>query len=351
MSRRKTGTGPSPAMAQATQLLQRGESARAEEAVLNAAIEAAKQFGSNSPEYARAQNDLGSVLLSVGQPKRAVEAFRKACSVVLPDAHLMRDRLTYLLNLGQTLQRAGELEEAESVLREGLRGRQATYGRDHPGYGFALEPLAEVFLLRGKLGEAELAIDDAVANFSKNRHPRLASALALKARILKTAERETPPFAELEKLPDHLIGELAQAVFQHIEQEHPTVVDRRVLHDLLALLIERFGEESTLTISALTLLANVERWLGDAPARMATIRRVVAIWDRRKQPLRALQALTGLALAQCEAKEFAAAEQTYAEAARRAKALGSAAEPELEQLQQTITRALEEFRQRVRPAR
>jgi tetratricopeptide (TPR) repeat protein len=337
-------------MAHANQLLQRGESAQAEEVVQSAAIEAEKQFGVNSPAYASAQNDLGTVLLSIGQPKRAAAAFRKACSVVLPDPHLMRDRLTYLLNLGQTLQRAGELAEAEAVLREGLRGRQAIYGREHPSYGFALEPLADVFLQLGKLGEAEVAIDEAVANFSKNRHPRLAMVLALRARILKMAERDTPPFAGLGELPDSVIGELAQAVFQHIEQEHPTAVDRRVLHDLLELLVGRFGEESSLTINALTLLANVERWLGDVPARIAATRRVVAIWDRRKEPMRALQALTGLALAQCEANDFAAAEQTYVEAARRAKNLGSAVEPELEQLQQTITRALEEFRQRIRPA-
>src|SRR5262249_37853315 len=155
-----------------------------------------------------AQNDLGAVLLYVGQSKRALAAFRKACAVNLPDnERASRDRLTYLMNLGQTLQRTGKLEEAESVLREGAKGRQTLHGRDHPAYGFGLEPLAEVFLQRSKLGEAELAVEEAVANLWKTRHPRLAAALALKARILKTAERETPPFADLEELPDNLIGE------------------------------------------------------------------------------------------------------------------------------------------------
>ncbi len=44
-----------------------------------------------------------------------------------------RDRLTYLMNLGDVLARCEEYEEAEQVLREGLAERERFYGRQHPG--------------------------------------------------------------------------------------------------------------------------------------------------------------------------------------------------------------------------
>jgi hypothetical protein len=62
--------------------------------------------------------------------------------------------LSYRLNLGMVLRMAGRLDGAETELRHGAEDRLAFYGREHPGYAFGLEPLAEVLLQRGNASEA-----------------------------------------------------------------------------------------------------------------------------------------------------------------------------------------------------
>jgi tetratricopeptide (TPR) repeat protein len=316
-------TGESPSLREAIQWLQRGDTVKAEEIVLQAAKDTEARFGRESIEAAGAQNDLGTLLLYLSQVPAAIEAFRKAAAVDIPSSEqATRFRLTYLMNLGFALQRAGELEEAERVLRQGLTGRQDFYGRDHPGYAFGLEPLAELLLARGKLEEAEQLIEETVENFWRNGHARVATALAVRGRIYKAAGKDMPAFDGLERLPDHIIEEMATTLLQQIDEQHLSVVDRQLLHELFPILVQRFGEEHPLALNTLTGIANIERWLGDHAARVTAIRRVIAIWDRMGQQERALQSVLGLALAQGEAGHQDEAEATYRESLKRADAIG-----------------------------
>src|SRR5262249_52325265 len=149
----------------------------AEELVRQAVQAAERQSGPHSPAHASALNDLATVLLYLREPQRAVQALRRACAVYAPDdPQAGRDRLAYPLNPGYALTAAGDLDEAEQVLRDGLDGRRLFYGREHAGYGFGLEPLADLLLRKGKADDALKLADEAVGNFWSAGHARVATA-------------------------------------------------------------------------------------------------------------------------------------------------------------------------------
>lgn len=313
-------------MDRALQLIQDGATVQAEELVRDAVRAAEREFGPHSPQHASALNDLATALLYLREPRRAVEALHRACAVYAPDDHqACKDRLTYLMNLGYALQQGGDLDEAERVLRDGLDGRRLFYGRKHAGYGFGLEPLADLLLRRGRLDEALKLIDEAVDNFWANSHPRIATALALRAVILKALGSDGDPFEGLDPLPDDIIAELAEVLLGRVDYEHPSRAVRQAVSDLLPMLVKRFGEAHDLVLAGLQHVANLERHLGDHEARVDAIRRVIGICDGAERPDVALSATQGLALALSEAGQNDAAEAAYRDALVRAAAAGSAA--------------------------
>lgn len=133
----------SAAMQQAIALLQAGQTVQAEELMLQSARDAESTHGRDHPATATAYNELGTILLNVNNLPAAIEAYRKACSGPMPtEDQPLRDRLTFLMNLGMALQYAGQFKEAEEVLMQGLKARGKYYGTKHSGYAFGLEPLA-----------------------------------------------------------------------------------------------------------------------------------------------------------------------------------------------------------------
>ncbi len=313
-------------MEQAIALIQRGETIQAEELVQSALRTAEQQFGPHSPQYANAQNDVASVLMYLRAPDRAAEALRKACAVYAPDDYeASKDRLTYIMNLGFALRHAGDLDEAEKVLRDGVGGRRLFYGRKHAGYGFGLEPLADLLLQKGKLDEALQLAEETVDIFWGAGHARIATALALRAEILRALGRDTPPFDGLDGLPDDIIAETGQAVLNRVDLHNPARPIRQVLDDLLVLVNRRLGEAHPLALAVLQSIANLERHLGDGQARVAAIRRVLELLDAVGDRERALGAAQGLGLALSESGQPEEAEQAYRDALVRAEALGNAA--------------------------
>ncbi|WP_405104065.1 tetratricopeptide repeat protein [Micromonospora sp. NBC_01412] len=138
---------------------------------------ATDEHGHGSPEWASAQCDLGDVLLNADLLDRAVECYRRAVSAAPRDHGSRKDQLTYRLNLGLALRMAGRLDEAETELRQGVEERLAFYGREHAGYAFGLESLADLLRQRGDVAEARQVVEEAVANLWRNGHERVASAL------------------------------------------------------------------------------------------------------------------------------------------------------------------------------
>lgn len=313
-----------PAMQQAVWLLQQGLTVQAEETVVAAAREAAELHGVESHEHAVAQNELGSILINVEQFDRAADAFQAACAGPWPtDEGALRDRLTFLTNLALACQLAGRQDQAEQALRDSVTGRRDYYGADHAGYAFGLEPLGEFLMRQGRLSEALPVIHEAVTNFWNNEHPRIATALALRAEALRMAHADLSPFAHLEGLPDELVAELARSIVGRVDQAEPLVA-----RDLLAVLIDflpgRLGEDHPALGQAIARAANLERELGeqgDPHRRVSLIRRAVELADRQGQAEAALQGLQGLALALEDAGQPEEAVAVYDEALTRVRAL------------------------------
>lgn len=302
-------------------LLREGRSADAERLMVHEVQAAEQRHGRGSPEWASAQCDLGNLLFGSGQADRAVECFRSACSgpaPASPEAH--KDLLTYRLNLGTALMMIGRLDEAETELRRNVQERLAFYGRPHPGYAFGLEPLADVLLRRGDVRQARDVIEEAAGNFWRNGHERVATALALRAEVIRAAGGGEPSFSGLEQLPDEIVEQVAITV-THRTGGDPAV-KRAVLTDLVAALEARLGPDHQATLNALSQLANLGRDIGDQTGRIAAIQKVLASYDRQGRAEDALMAALGLAMAQGEAGDMAGALRTYAQARARADGIG-----------------------------
>jgi tetratricopeptide (TPR) repeat protein len=309
-----------PAFKEAFRLAQAGRTVEAEETADEAIYTAEMKFGPQSPQYATAQNDRGRILTFLGQHATAVEAYRKAAELEFPgDPQATRDRLTYLMNLGQTLEWLNRLDEAEEALRRALKGRREFYGRDHPGHAFGLEPLAALLARKGNYSEALKYVSEAVRIFWKNNHVRVTTALVRRACILKEANQTTPPFAGLDTLSDSLIEEIVTDAIHTVLPDADPAINRLVLKDLLGLAVPRLGEEHRQTINLLIALSNAERTIGDAEAWAESVRRVLAIHDRLGQSGEALQAAQGLAMALSVAGRKEEAEATYRDAVARAE--------------------------------
>jgi tetratricopeptide (TPR) repeat protein len=315
---------PTPTMTRAMELLRAGRTVEAEEVVVEAVEQASQRFGSHSAEHAHAQGELGSVLLAVGQLDRAAAAFRAACDGPAPRSEQdLRDRLTHLMTLGQVLDMAGRLDEAEQALSEGLAGREKYYGRDHPGYAFGLEPLAELMLKRGKGDLAMEMIQEVIANFGRSGHPRIAGAIALRAEVLRAVGKTDPPFQILKKLPDDLVQQVVQKTLDRAGRSQDLTVNRSVL----AALLPTLGESHANVLDVLAAISNVERRLGqqgDPTVRQRALQRIIDIHDARHRAREALQATLGLALAQSDAGQHDDAIATYHRASVRAEQLGDA---------------------------
>jgi tetratricopeptide (TPR) repeat protein len=318
----------SPSMQQAVQLLKEGKAADAEALLARAARDAEARFGRGSPAYAIAQNDLGNLHSHFGDLKRAAAAYRLACDGPLPaDTQARRDRLTYLVNLAGTLEGLGDLDGAERAHRDSVAGRREFYGADHPGYAFGLEPLAALLLRRGKAQEALPALNEAVDILWQNGHPRVASALALRAEAFKALGDPAPPFAGLQNLPDNLVTELANTALERSRKTDP-VWARQVLADVLTLFDERFGPDHRYTLNVLAAVANHEADMGergDHAIRLRAIRRALRAFDRLGRDDEALHALQGLAVALGQAGQNDEAVAAYQDALGRALEAGNRA--------------------------
>ena len=217
----------SAAMQQAIALFKAGQTVKAEELMLQAARAGESTYGPNHPITATAYNELATILHKVQNLPAAINAYRKACSGPMPtEDQPLRDRLTFLMNLGMALQHANQLKEAEEVLMQGLKARGKYYGTKHPGYAFGLEPLATLLMRQGRLDEAIEMFNSVVDNFWSNGHPRVATALALRAEALKMANILQPAFTDIETLPNNIVEEIANHVVQRKEDAAPGILSR-----------------------------------------------------------------------------------------------------------------------------
>lgn len=297
-------------------LLREGRLGDAENLMARQLREVTARHGHGSPQWASAQCDLGNVLLNADQVSRAIDCYRNAASVPGRDHETRKDQLTYRLNLGLSLQMAGRLDEAETELRQGLQDRLAFYGREHPGYAFGLQPLAQLLLRRGDVRQARQVADEAADNLLRNRHERAADLLALRAAIIQAGEAGEPPFAGLDQLPDEAVRQVARCVLGQAGHREPAA--ERLVTALAATLRARLGPDDQATLNALSFVANLRGELGEHARQIEAIELVLASYDRQGRDEEAVMASLGLALAQDQAGDTESAMRSYASAYARA---------------------------------
>jgi tetratricopeptide (TPR) repeat protein len=305
----------------AVELWQSERTAEGESLLRELVAKSEYHFGRSSLEYEVAMGELAGFLWLVGCQQEAAEIFRSLCWAPMPtDRAMMQHRLTQILNFGEMSIASGNLDEAEQVLQHGLAGRLKYYGRKHPGYAFGLEPLASVWLYRGKLDAALSAIDEAIENFTNCQHERLIGAWVVRAEILKTAGTKNYLFDRLEAADAETIEQFAAKLFARLANFTPPAIGRLLLQDLTRLLLTKFDRDANILLSTYSRSAELERQLGelgDSRIRQNSLQQILASHQRQGDFEGAIVALMGLGLAQMENREIDAAYTSY----RRALAL------------------------------
>lgn len=285
------------------------------EQILQAAIAVAEStHGRDSLEHGEAWFQLASLLAGMGDHERGVDALQTALDLDLPGEDGQRDRLTYNMNLGEFLVRAGRLQEAAQVLDDGLKGRAALYGNDHPGYAFGLEPLADVHLALDDAEGALARFDQCLQIFWEAGHPRVTTALAGRAFALSALDVDDllDPVAQL---PDELISDVIDALLERAERA-PSL-DALVVLDAAVDLAE--GRCKRRLRDVLVTQSNVAQSVGDLETRISTLDQLLPMAQSDGESIDLLQAL---ALALSDSANHADAEQAYVRAVAAAEELG-----------------------------
>src|SRR5262249_30791861 len=164
--------------AQAYQALFAGDAWKAEQLLQQLVDDTAQRHGPRSRMAGNARFALATMLLGMEDYPRAAAVMRAAADIEPVDHASRKDRLTYLMNLGDVLSRMGNHEEAEAVLRQSLDERRDLYGENHSGYAYGLEALAQVVLRRGRADETLQLAEQAVRIDRASDNPHLAHDLA-----------------------------------------------------------------------------------------------------------------------------------------------------------------------------
>jgi tetratricopeptide (TPR) repeat protein len=285
------------------------------EQILEAAIAVAEAtHGRDSLEHGEAWFQLASLLAGMGDHERGIDALQTALDLDLPGEDGQRDALTYNMNLGEFLVRADRLQEAAQVLDDGLKGRAALYGNDHPGYAFGLEPLADVHLALDDAEGALARFDQCLQIFWEAGHPRVTTALAGRAFALCALDVDDL-LDPVDQLPDELVGDVLDAILERAERT-PSLDALVVLDSAVDLAESRCKRRLR---DVLVTQSNVAQQVGDLETRIETLTHLLPIAQSDGEAIDLLQAL---ALAFSEGSNHGEAEKAYVRAVAAAEELG-----------------------------
>lgn len=294
-------------------LLERGKTADAETVMTQALAEIEKKQGPQSADYFTGVEYLASCQIAGGLAERSAATLRRACSQPIPsDPAAQKTYLTLFMSLGDLLRSNGLLDEAEEVLRRGLAGRERFYGKSHAGYAFGLEPLADTLFAQGKVAEALPLYEETVTIFANDNHPRLIPALAHRALAEKAHNPESKPFDDLSG-NDVLWSQLGEALIEFARSQ-PTDSIAPGLWDAQAALAQHLGETHEHRATLLTILSNIERTSereGSNGRWQKALMLATNLYHKSNKKDLMLQTMQGVAMAQSEAGEIAAAQATY----------------------------------------
>lgn len=315
-------TPPPTLFDRAFALLRSGKRAEAE-AMLTDAIESArKNHGPASRELGAAEFDLARLLVAVGDAERGIAAVRRALDVPSTGDAAERDRLTYLLNLGDILGRTGRLEEAEAIHRQGLERREAIFGKDTDGYAFGQEPLAEVLFAKGALEPAEDLAQQALDTLFRTRNARALALVALRGAIRAMRHGDEYPLLEAYgAFPTDLKSHLVSFCLERAQRDP---LDAALL--LLVELRERLEDDEASPMQRLpevvAALSNVAREAARHDLRRECLEWLREYFDAAKDAQQGVAARMAIAIAADEAGDREAATLAYRDAVAKAETLG-----------------------------
>lgn len=295
-------------------LLRAGSPLDAESAAAQAVKDAAARHGPHSTAYAAAQFDLARLLLALGDMTRAAACLREAVRVPSDSAESERDRLSYVMNLGEVLIALGALDEAQELLVQGLADRAGFYGTDHPGYAFGLSSIAELHLKRGQPAQARAAAQRAAKLLWDWQHPHLAHALVqLTAALVADGyvAREVLKVWPVESLPSDLRTRALQQALTRAELDPPAqALD--VLDVVRSRLVQAEGVQEP-WVRATVCMTNLARLANQPQRRVALFDALIPVLAHHPLSAR-VDALLGRSQALSEADDPAGADADYARA-------------------------------------
>ena len=277
-----------------------------------------RRWGESSPAFAAASFEHGRVLLVVGLTERALESLRRAASIepVAPDDE--KARLTYLMNLGESLAFSGRLEEAAAVAEQSLRAREGFYGKAHTGYAYGLESLAEVALALGRYDDALPAAREALSIYTANGHAGRLPSVRAAILLAEAGMGGVGGAAALVLGPDEAVGAL-EALTQR-SLPIAAAVQLEAVRALASLV-----SDADRVLRAWVAVQARARTTHDHVARAHALERIAAVADARGDRELAIDAELGLALCDDDAGQREQATIRYEQAGRLARALGSPA--------------------------
>lgn len=248
-------------------------------------------FGSNHPEVAIALSNLGNVLLERGDPSSAREYIEQALRIDEAALGPFHPNVAIRLNnLGGVLNALGKLDEARQCFERARRVFEAAKGSDHPDIAICLNNIGEVLLSQGDLATAQLSFAQALEIFEASlgvNDPKVAICVDNLGKVLRGlgdlvgarqySERALH-IAELAFSPEHphlatYLNNLGLVLFDLGDLDAARGCFERALEKYEAL----FGSNHPSVATAVMNLGNVLKAVGDLPGARNCFERALRI--------------------------------------------------------------------------
>lgn len=270
-----------------------------------------------SPAHAAALYELGQFLSACGDLERAIPCYRSAVALAPRDDAARRARLTYAMNLGEVLESAGRLDEAEQVLRANVEDRRAFYGEASEGLAWGLWPLASVLLGQGRWQDARKPAMDALLVLWRAGSAYVTDVLPLAGAIEARAGGPGPWVPMHDQLPDELKLRTVETALRRLGRVRDGWA-ARVTEEVIARCAALPGAEARIA-DAWAELAQRAHDAGAGEVAMSAARAYVELQDARGRQAEAIPGVQKRAQLLEEAGQLDEAGAAWAEAEERAR--------------------------------
>ncbi|MBL7038964.1 MAG: tetratricopeptide repeat protein [Pirellulaceae bacterium] len=289
-------------MNEAIGLAQQGEVVEAVSMMKQCVAEVRENCGDVSDKHAQALFHFGTLLCSTGDLDQGAELCRQAADACPDSTSGKKERLTYLMNVGQMLSHAGKPEQAVPVLQDSLAERIAFYGSGHAGVAYGQQVLAESLLASGQYAQGLEHAQAAVEIFESEQHHEFPGTFALQAALASAAGHTTESIWQgLADYPEDIVVE----VIQHSSTTASLMADRLglVYMEQLCEWCEKYMPEQTaLLVNTVVSWSNLAFERVDLESLTKSADILTSLIDKLPDPADRIQLMQGTALSysRCE---------------------------------------------------